>query len=157
MSTFLGPDLGLQFPVGRCWAADARQGEFLVHLEMSKAVSAGSEASQERDCRENIRNGAGPPLTLGSLPTGGCTAGGSCVLGAASRCPSPCALSRLVLAESAVWSSLGEGWVCLALTGGVLLLRAPWGQSLGLWPPWCCVLWTMHSGRETVLKTLANS
>lgn len=131
MSTFLGLDLGLQFPMSRCWAADARQGEFLVHLEMSKAVSAGSEVSEERDCRENIRNGAGPPLPLGSLPAGGCTAGESSVSGAASRCPSPCALSHLMLAESALWSSLGEGWVCLALAGGVPLLRAPWCGAWG--------------------------
>ena len=62
-STFLGLALSL-LPAGRCCTVDVRRGESLTHLEMNSVVGVGSEVSEERDCRENIRTGAGPPLTL---------------------------------------------------------------------------------------------
>lgn len=84
-STFLGLALSL-FSVGRCWAVDVRWGESLAHLEMNSVVGVGSEVSEERDCRENIRTGAGPPLTLrgasqqGAAKLKGLTTGGSQVV-----------------------------------------------------------------------------
>ena len=109
--------------VGRCWAVDVRQGESLAHLEMNSVVGVGSEVSEERDCRENIRTGAGLPLTLrgasqqGAAKLEGLTTGGSQVV---PLCP--------VLAGSAAvvqpWRRMGvpgSGWRSTAAKGHVWL------------------------------------